>query len=802
MLLLSSFGLECLVNCITRNLSGTCIDHCFVKYESSLNAESKVFDADITDHSLIMCKISWSVSKARVNYNDSIYEKIDYNALNNSLDNENWFAVYNLPCPDMAFDLFMETLQFHLNNSVAYSTHRNQFKLKPWMTDKLALKVVKKNKLLQKTRKHPNNKKIRKHYKSFSKSLNMAITLRKRIYYNDKFSNASGNAKKQWSIVNDLIGRGSSCNSIANIIDKNNQVVNGSEPVSNAFNIYFSEIATSMKTAHFPQNHEDLYNPQHFANNCNSDKSLFFKPILPDDLLAIINSLKNKSSTSSSDGISELLIKRIPVHIVDVLSYIFNRSLITGIFPSKLKRAIIIPLFKKGDPMMLNNYRPICLLSIFSKIFEKAVKKRLTDFLDDKLFFSGVQFGFRDNRSTEDAIQYFLESVYDTLNRNMLCLGLFVDITKAFDMVVHKILLLILESLGIRGVALNWFKSYLSDRVVQTKVGEKLSDFITLNIGVPQGSVLGPLLFLVYINSMLNLPFCGKLVAFADDVAFCYAGSSSDDIIVNINTDLCLLSNWFDQHCLVLSDKTKTLQFNRGANKNMFCLDLSFYCHAPSCSINVGCSSNCIKIDSVTSFKYLGLILDSNLNWKEHCSSVKQYIYMSVCRFFLIRSLVPADILRTVYFALIQSKLSYGLAFWGGCYESTIKPVAVGQNFIVKVMCFKKRRHSSWPLYSSLMILPLKHLYVFRVLRLYFSKSGNRLSKILKNYSLRKNNLCYVPRTKYTFISKCFLVTAPRLFNSLPDNIKLSKHLYEFCNLLKDFLFKSKDLSFMLNFSV
>lgn len=660
------------------------------------------------------------------------------------------------------------------------------------MTFKLANKINKKNKLLRKARKHPRNNKLQKHLKTFTRSLSLDIENRKRSYYNNKFEIAKGNAKLQWSIVNKLLGRNLNSKIINEVVDESGSVIlNDNKLICNTFNNYFSSIASNLKSEYFPLNHELNYDPAKYIF-FNPSESFFFKPIIPDELSAIILSLKNKSSISSCDELSCIFVKKIAPYIIEVLTYIFNLSMNSGTFPNDLKKAVVIPLYKKDDRKILNNYRPISLLSVFSKILEKVVKKRLLDFLDENKFFSLHQFGFRENCGTEDALFSFLSEVYNNLNSGNQCVGLFVDVTKAFDMVVHSILLEVLHKIGIRGVPLGWFESYLKNRIQQTKIGSERSVESVINTGVPQGSVLGPILFLIYFNSLLSLDFKGKLVAFADDVAFVYSDLSVDKISNDIEQDLILLSDWFYSHCLILSDKTKLMHFKRGTNSSTSMPSLK--CHLPNCDKSY-CSEKCVTIETVNSFKYLGLTLDYKLSWKPHCVNIKKYINMAVCRFFLLRTLVPVDVLDVVYFALIQSKLTYGLPFWGGTYDSTLKPIATGQNLIIRIMCFKKKRDSAWTLFSKKKILPLKHLYVFRVLKQFFSKSGNRLNKILKQYNLRVNNLCFIPKINSTLFQKCFLVSAPKLFNKIPKTIKVGKNSSEFFLLLKDFLFTVSDIT-------
>lgn len=363
-------------------------------------------------------------------------------------------------------------------------------------------------------------------------------------------------------------------------------------------------------------------------------------------------------------------------------------------------------------------------------------------------------------------------------------------------MVDHSILIKILEFIGVRGVTLSWFQSYLSNRALLVKVDNELSDSSYVHIGVPQGSVLGPL-FLIYINSLFSQAFIGKLSGFADDIAILYENYNLDNLQHNINHDLGILSEWLYCHCLLISDKTKLMQFKKGLTNSSNNIVIKY--HGFDCFKSNVCSKECFLVENVNTFKYLGVLLDCDLNWKPHCNNIKKFIYMALCKFYMLRTLVPPDVLNMIYFALIQSKIFYGISFWGCAYDITLKPISIAQNSVVKIMCFKKKTFSAWVLYIERKILPLKHLYVFRVLKMFFSRSGNRMCKILKQYNLRRNNLCFVPKINSTLFQKCFMVSAPKLFNNIPNNIQTATSLYIFCKLLKEHLFTCNDINLLLN---
>lgn len=235
-----------------------------------------------------------------------------------------------------------------------------------------------------------------------------------------------------------------------------------------------------------------------------------------DELKETISEIKNKTS-SGIDDISVKIFENLPDCALIVLVQAINDSFITGVFPASLKRAIVIPLHKGGELDDPSNFRPISLLSTLSKIIEKLVKKRMLQFLNEQNILNKNQFGFQNTKNTSDAIFAFLEKMYVKLNGGEAVRAVFYDFSKAFDCVNHEILLLKLICYGFRGKALNWFRSYLSHRSQVVKTLGDLSDVNDINCGVPQGSVLGPILFLLYINDLASVDISGTFTIFADD---------------------------------------------------------------------------------------------------------------------------------------------------------------------------------------------------------------------------------------------------------------------------------------------
>jgi hypothetical protein len=451
---------------------------------------------------------------------------------------------------------------------------------------------------------------------------------------------------------------------------------------------------------------------------------------------------------------------------------------------------VIIPLYKKGDETQLENYRPISLLSIFSKILEKLFKRRLIKFLDKNQVLSPSQFGFRSGMGTEYALESHLSKIYRSVNASARNVGLYIDIKKAFDTIDHFILLRKIEQLGIRGIPLRWIKSYLTLRSQCVKVEKSFSEYKIIESGVPQGSVLGPILFLLYVNDLCNHPLNGHLTAFADDIALCYQGHKWKQIGETIQEDVDLLNKWFSYNGLKLSEKTKYICYNIGNSPSPDDIKLIFHdinCDKTTCS--------CAEIGRVDHLKYLGLILDQTLKWDHQISSVSSVVRNCLRKFYYIRNKCTLSFKKVIYHALVQSKLNYGLEFWGGAYTNKLKPALILQKKIIRIINQKNKMEHSYPLFVHLNILPLQHLYVYKVLRLFYIMSGNKpnLSGSFLRFNLRKGKVNLI-KPNLTIFKRCFVYMGPKVYNMLPDCIKEEKGSKAFLHRTRKWLLAEKNI--------
>jgi hypothetical protein len=406
------------------------------------------------------------------------------------------------------------------------------------------------------------------------------------------------------------------------------------------------------------------------------------------------------------DGISPKFIKQISDEIVSPLSHIANLSLEKGLFPSDMKISKIIPIYKNNDPTLVKNYRPISLLPAFSKIIERLVYNRLYKYISLHGILSPSQYGFQKNMSIEMAILEMQDRIIKALSNKLWCIGVFLDLSKAFDTLNHNILLSKLSYYGIRGTSLNWFHSYLENRSQFVSFIDKDSEYKKTICGVPQGSILGPLLFILYINDFSNISQDNQKILFADDTNILYTGPDINSLIPHINSSLDNIYRWFSANKLSLNvEKTNYVVFHR------------FRQVIPNFSHPILIDSRQIK--RVNTVKFLGIYLDQNMNWKEHISVKSNQIAKVngiLCR---LKHQLPHNILKTIYNSLVLPHINYAVTSWGNTANNELKRIKILQKKSIRILSNSKYISHTEPLFKKLRLLKVEDIFKLNCCKMY-----------------------------------------------------------------------------------
>src|SRR6218665_419858 len=419
-------------------------------------------------------------------------------------------------------------------------------------------------------------------------------------------------------------------------------------------------------------------------------------------------------------------------------------------------------------------------------IGQRQIRQSPYDFLNNNNILYDRQFGFRKNYSTNLALIEVIDKTTKTMDDRGCTLGVFLDLSKAFDTIDYNILFDKLQHYGIRGLALEWFKSYLTDRYQQVSYAGVVSSSLPLHLGVPQGSILGPLLFLIYINDIINCSSILQLVLFADDTSAFIIGLNYVDLFQIMNEALSKLSRWFQVNKLSLNiTKSNYMIFKSKKSHN---LDFS----------NLNLLIDNTQLARVSKVKFLGVIIDEHLTWKPHIEHVKSKVTKIVGVMYRLKGSLPKHSLRLLYTALLSPYLHYCTVVWAGGHLNTLKTIHVLQKRAIRIICGAHYLAESAPLFKSLGLLKIHDSYKFQLAILMYQHYTGTLPHLFKAYFVthvethsyntrHKLNYRYeVARTNVRYFS--VKIAGPKLWNSISASIRDSRSQTTFTNAYKSFL--------------
>jgi hypothetical protein len=610
-------------------------------------------------------------------------------------------------------------------------------------------------------------------YTRYRNRLKSLLVKADKQHYSSLMVRYKNNLRKSWQVIKEVLNK----NVLLNENDQfqiNDEILKNPEQIAEAFNTYFVNVGPNLAQ----QIPLSSFDPT--TNIVTNQYSIFIEPTDNQEVVSLVKMLKN--SSAGWDEISPKVVRSSIESFITPLTHVLNRSIVSGIVPKELKIAKVIPIFKSGDKMSINNYRPVSVLPCFSKILEKIVHSRITKFIEKHKLLYKHQFGFRKNHNTAHAIITLVNEITSSLDKGESCLGVFLDLKKAFDTVDHNILLRKLEKYGIRGIPLKWLENYLAQRTQCVRILNRDSSFQYITCGVPQGSVLGPLLFLLYINDIDKVGNNLFSVLFADDTNLFMSCKNINVLYSSMNIVLDKVLVWLNSNKLSLNIlKTHYMLFTTKKNTDI-----------PSLSLQLNES----EIERVQKTKFLGVMIDEKLQWSGHIDYIKKKISKNIGIIYKARNYFDCSTLVTLYYTFIYPYLTYCIEVWGSSSLARIGTLLKLQKRFCRIITFSNPITHSLPLFKSLHILTVSDIYLTSIALFMYRFHHNSLPLMFNNYFVinipsgiitRSIEEYKVPFCRLSIRQKTIVYQGPTLWNAFPIHLKSINSIHVFKKTLKHY---------------
>ena len=760
--------------------------------------DCKVLDDRIGDHQALKFELNFKVEKT------DKFKKVSIR--NHSLNNLRALSWYLRDMSDYSQILNCENVDaavegFNQHISEAYEKFcpstvikcKSNFLYNP--SKELLDNIFKKKKLFSKykkvkkkeeKKKKPNNEKLKRLWEEYKTFKNRSVT---NIARRDRKQNIINDLKAK-SARNDLTGIWKTIKMASNL-PTSCKADNISQMDEEIFNTYFTSVGSKI-TAEIPTHENDNF-LEYMPNNTHLEGLSTFDEVTDECVLNYIHSIANNKSIS--DSIPVKIYKCIASSIIKPLTHIINISLSRGSMPKLCKQALVTPIYKsEGDKQDPENYRPISILPLLGKCIEYFVNQQLTNYVQDNNILNNQQYGFRKDSSTTFLMLDLFDKIYASKEKGFKPAVIFLDIKKAFDTVKHDNLLEKLKHYGISGTVYNWFKSYLSNRFQCTRWGKRISIALLIICGVPQGSILGPILFSIYINDIINVCKFSVPFLFADDGAL-YFDNVNRNSFGNIKDEMKLICEWLRINKLSLNaKKTKFMIFDNSDQ-----LD----------TINITIDEDytfTIKEQKVRIKKYLGLVLDHKLKFDEHIDYIKKKVGKRIGAMYKSKNLLPLKYRKMFANSLMLPLFDYLDIIWCRATKTKLKELDILYKKTAKIALNYDMQESSVKVYHDMNWLPLDlrrqlHLstYMYKII------NGISPSQFLDKFSYisggsRDGESCNL----YTHKSKShkrFLYLGAKCWNLLPHPLREAESAKTFSNLYKSKLLDSikKDSNYIVD---
>lgn len=757
--------------------SATLIDNIYsFKTQEFTNSKSGILINDISDHKIIFtCEANTTYIEPVPKYIE--IEKHNELSIQNFVDELNRLNIYDTLCGQLnnnshdSYELFSRLIKFarekHFPKKKVKFDKRKHKKSK-WITNGILNSIHTKDKLYKLFIQADSEniavyEALEREFKTYRAKLRKSIRAAKKAYFTRTFNAIKNDIRKTWSVINQTLNRKKQ-SQLPNEFKINNLKTTDPNEIANAFNDYFINIGRSIAE----QIHTQTTFDEYMGNPSNS--RFTFLNTTEVVVSNIINKLKNKSSFGH-DNISNILIKQAKDVLVKPLTLLINLTLQTGEFPNELKISRVKPLFKNGDESLMSNYRPISLLPSFGKIFEYVIFHQLSDYLRNHDLLCSQQFGFRPAHSTDLAALRLLDHLTKEMDTNNIPINVYIDLSKAFDTLNHNILIHKLRHYGLTESATKLLISYLSNQQPYVDFNGYKSTYQTVTTGVPQGSILAPLLFLIYINDLPEVSNVFDMLMYADDTTL-YCNLNRTTTETEINCEMKKITTWLDANKLSLNvKKTKFMVFHTSQRKVAY----------PELIING------LSIERVSEFKFLGLVLSSNLKWHNHINYISIKISRIIGIMYRLKDVYPQAILQILYNSLIVPHFTFGLLSWGLKIGNGHK-LHLYQKKALRIMTNSDYLAHTEPICKQLGIVKVHDMYNLAVWKFYyklmneqlppyFATMTPKLPVICNVYEIRKPYY-HLPKVKHEYAEQLIEYQMLKLLNDENGTILITAKVH------------------------
>jgi exonuclease III len=747
--------------------SSTLIDHIYTT--TNKVTDSGVLDLGISDHDLVYCIHKGYVPRPPPKViNTRQWKQFNADAFLLELELFPWSVLEAFDSVDDSWSVLQHTLCSIFDKHAPQVTRRVRGESVPWMTDAIRANIYQRDHFRKKSCKDKDPY-LREQYRKFRNRVNISIRTAKRDYFDGLIQENARKPDMLWKTLKSMLPKQKSKNITK--LEINGQPVNNSQGICTAFNSFFTTIGAKLAARFGP--------PTTRQTSGGARETKFKFNSIPAQ--SIEKELRNLSAKKAGgiDCIPSKICKLAAPVIAQPLHYLFNTSLEKGMLPNQWKWGKVTPIYKDGPETNPTNYRPITVLPVIMKVFEKFVHNQLYQYVKENNILNPFQSGFRPAHSTSTALLDVTEYLYGNMDKGLLTGVIFLDLKKAFDTVDVDILLHKLSDIGVDDIVYQWFHDYLKTRRQSVFLNGTTSASMPIDYGVPQGSILGPLLFTLYINDLPKALTQTKVVLYADDTAIFYASKDIHEIQKALTDDLFRAQTWLDENKLTLNaSKTKTMLFGTPQRLRR--------------SLHFKIETADYTLEHVSVFKYLGAWLDSSLNWEHHINKMHSKVSQRLGVLKRVRPYMSVKTTKLLYNALVLPLLDYVNVIWSNCGKTLFDRVQRIQNRAARTILRCHPRTSKADMLSTLGWLSCKQrtdmhsaIMYYKILNdlapPYLTNLITRVDQI-HNHNTRSNSgkNMFIPPIKSNSGKKCFSYSGAILWNSIPTQTRNSNTLPAF----------------------